>query len=76
MALGIILGVGLSGFLKGLSRTMNETSLITWELLKLNVLFYGFLFVGILFFWNWFNGFNPAYCFGRRSYDLIGLDHR
>ncbi len=28
---------------------------MTWERLAATILFYGFLGVGILFFWSWFN---------------------
>ena len=34
---------------------------ITREFLAANTLFYGFLFVGLLFFWNWFNSQNPDF---------------
>ena len=34
---------------------------VTREFLAANTLFYGFLFVGILFFWNWFNLHSPAF---------------
>ena len=29
---------------------------VTWERLSANALFYGFLFVGMLFYWDWFSG--------------------
>ena len=34
---------------------------MTREYLTANTLFYGFLFVSILFFWNWFNLRSPAF---------------
>ena len=34
---------------------------ITREFLSANTLFYGFLFVGILFFWNWFGSLSPDF---------------
>ncbi len=34
---------------------------VTREFLVANTLFYGFLFVGIMFFWNWFNILSPAF---------------
>ncbi|MCY3941644.1 MAG: hypothetical protein OXG29_11280 [Gammaproteobacteria bacterium] len=34
---------------------------VTREFLVANTLFYGFLFVGIMFFWNWFNLMSPAF---------------
>ena len=33
----------------------------TREFIAANTLFYGFLFVSILFFWNWFNLHSPEY---------------
>lgn len=34
---------------------------VTREYLAANIAFYGFLFVGILLSWNWFNLLNPAF---------------
>ena len=34
---------------------------VTREFLAANIAFYGFLFVGILLSWNWFNLLNPAF---------------
>lgn len=34
---------------------------VTREFLVSNTLFYGFLFLGIMFFWNWFNLWSPAF---------------
>ncbi len=34
---------------------------VTREFVAANTHFYGFLFVGILFFWNWFNLLMPAF---------------
>ncbi len=34
---------------------------VSREFLSANMLFYGFLFVGILFFWNWFNLLSPDF---------------
>ena len=34
---------------------------VTREFVAANTQFYGFLFVGILFFWNWFNLLMPAF---------------
>ncbi len=34
---------------------------VTREFVAANAHFYGFLFVGILFFWNWFNLLMPAF---------------
>ena len=34
---------------------------VTRDFLAANTLFYGLLFIGILFFFNWFNLLSPAY---------------
>ena len=34
---------------------------ITREYLAANIQFYGLLFVGIMFLWNWFNSLSPAF---------------
>ena len=34
---------------------------MTRDFLAANTLFYGLLFIGILFFFNWFNLLSPAY---------------
>ena len=34
---------------------------ITREFLTANTIFYGILFVGIMFFWNWFNNLSSAF---------------
>ena len=34
---------------------------LTREFLVANTLFYGLLFVAVLFYWNWFNLLSPAY---------------
>lgn len=57
-ALGIIVGTALS-FLR--KRAVDAEGGITWDRLAASVLFYGFVFVGILFFWNWFNMLSPGF---------------
>jgi len=56
-ALAIVLGTVFSYMRK--TGAGGET--VTREFLAVNTLFYGFLFVGIMFFWNWFNLMNPAF---------------
>ena len=56
-ALAIVLGTIFSYMRK--AGAAGET--VTREYLAANTLFYGFLFVGIMFFWNWFNLMNPAF---------------
>ena len=45
---------------RAVGRESNGTP-ITREYLAANTQFYGFLFVGILFFWNWFNLLSSDY---------------
>ena len=49
-AISVIVGL-IFGYLR-LSRTDEESPL--QEFIAANTLFYGFIFAGILFFWNWF----------------------
>ena len=60
-ALAVVLGV-IFGYIRkrGVNRE-GAAAPITREFLAANTLFYGFLFVGILFFWDWFNFRNPAF---------------
>ena len=59
-ALAVVLGVIFSYIRKrGVDHEGNAP--ITREFLAANTLFYGFLFVGLLFFWNWFNIQNPDF---------------
>ena len=36
-------------------------AMVSREFLSANVIFYGSLVVGILYFWNWFNNISPAF---------------
>ena len=65
MALSIALGL-IFGYIrkKGVG---DSSDAITREYFAANTQFYGLLFVGILFFWNWFNLLNPAFT-------IIGAD--
>lgn len=67
MALAVVLGVIFSYIRKrGVDREGGDAP-ITREFLVANTLFYGFLFVGILFFQNWFNLLSP-------SFTAVGVD--
>ena len=57
-ALAVVLGV-ICGYLRKRSVAHDGATPITREWLAANALFYGFLCVGILFFWNWFNLLRP-----------------
>ncbi len=60
MALAIVLGVRFS-YIRKRAANHEGGAPITREFLAANTLFYGFLFVGILFFWNWFNFRSPDF---------------
>ncbi len=61
MVLAIVLGV-IFGYIRkrGLGQDQGGAP-VTREYLEANVQFYGLLFVGILFFWNFFNLHSPAF---------------
>ena len=61
MALGIALGVIFGYLRKSRADSAGGDAPVTWERLATNTLFYGFLFVGILFYWNWFILLSPAF---------------
>ncbi len=58
MALAIVAGL-VMGFLR--KRIVDSEGGVTWDRLAASALFYGFIFVGILFFLSWFNLFNDDY---------------
>ena len=60
MALAVVLGVIL-GYIRKRRVDHEGDAPVTREFLAASTLFYGFLFVGILFFWNWFNTQNPDF---------------
>ena len=60
MALAVVLGV-IFGYIRKRGVDHDGGAPVTREYLAANTLFYGFLFVGILFFWNWFNLLSPGY---------------
>jgi hypothetical protein len=61
MVLAVVLGV-IFGYIRkrSVDREGGDAP-VTREFLAANTLFYGFLFVGILFFWNWFILLSPAF---------------
>lgn len=60
-ALAIVLGVIFSYSRKREVDRKGGGAPVTRDFLEANTLFYGLLFVGILFFFNWFNLLSPAY---------------
>ena len=60
MILPIALGV-IYGYLRKKDVDSEGGGAVTREFLAANTQFYGFLFVGILFLWNWFNQLSPGF---------------
>ena len=61
MALAILLGLIFGCIRKREVDREGSAAPVTRDFLAANTLFYGLLFVGILFFYNWFNLLSPAY---------------
>ena len=59
-AITVILGL-IFGYLRKRDADAADETTITREFLTANSIFYGFLFIGIIFFWNWFNLLSPAF---------------
>ena len=74
MVLAIVLGL-VFGCMRKRGIDGGEGSAVTREYLEAHVLFYGLLFVGILFFWNFFNLHSPGFRrrLRTRSYRQCGL---
>ncbi len=74
MALAIALGVILSYLRKKAADSEGNSSAVTREFVAANVQFYGFLCVGILFFWNWFILHSPAFtAIGAETASLVWI---
>ena len=61
MVLAVVLGVIFGCIRKRAVDSEGGSGAITREFLAANTLFYGFLSVGILLLWNWFNQLSPAF---------------
>ena len=61
MAVAIVLGALFGYSRKKAADSEGGSGAVTREFVAANVQFYGFLFVGILFFWNFFNLHNSAF---------------
>ena len=59
--LAVLLGVGFAYCRKSAAGAVDANGPVTWGPLVANVLFYGFLGVGLMYFWNWFDLLNEAY---------------
>ncbi len=61
MALAIALGVIFGYCRKKAADSEGGSAVVTREFVAANAQFYGFLFVGILFFWNYFITLSPTF---------------
>ena len=61
MALAIVLGLIFACIRKQEVDRQGGDAAVTRDFLAANTIFYGLLFIGILFFFNWFNLRSPAY---------------
>ena len=59
-AITVILGL-IFGYMRKRDADAVDETTVTREFLTANIIFYGFLFIGIMFFWNWFNLLSPAF---------------
>lgn len=59
-AITVILGL-IFGYMRKRDADAADETTVTREFLTANTIFYGFLFIGIMFFWNWFNLLSPAF---------------
>lgn len=74
MALTIALGLIFACIRKRAVDGQGGNAPVTREFLAANTLFFGFLFVGILFLWNWFNLLNPAFAaVGSETASLVWI---
>ena len=60
-ALAVLLGVAAAWQCKRAVDKEGEDGPVSRAFLIANTLFFGLLFVGILFFWNWFNLLSPGF---------------
>ena len=72
MVPAIVLGL-IFGYIRN-SGVDGDGGALSREYFVANTLFYGFLFVGILFFWNWFNLHSPAFtAVGDETVSLVWI---
>ena len=71
MVLSIVLGL-IFGYIR--KKSVDGSDAITREYLAANTLFYGLLFVGIMFFWNYFNLRSDAFtAIGEDTVSLVWI---
>lgn len=61
MAVAIVLGVAVAWRCKRAADLEGEDAPVTRAFLIANTLFYGLLFTGMLYLWNWFNLMSPGF---------------
>lgn len=71
MVLAIVLGL-IFGYIR--KKGVDGSDAITREYLAANIQFYGLLFVGIMFFWNYFNLHSDAFtAVGEETVSLVWI---
>jgi len=60
MAVAIVLTV-IFGYIRKRDACNEAGTTVTREWISANVVFYGIIFIGIMFFWNYFNLLSPAF---------------
>ena len=60
MAVAIVLTI-IFGYIRKRNACNETGTTVTREWLSANVVFYGIVFIGIIFFWNYFNLLNPSF---------------
>lgn len=74
MALAIALGLIFGYLRKKASDSEGDGGTVTREFVAANVQFYGFLCVGIMFFWNWFILHSPDFtAVGAETASLVWI---
>lgn len=72
MIVALVVGIACAHLRK--RRADRDGGGVTREYLAANALFYGFLFVAILFFWNWFNLHSPDFtAIGDETISLVWI---
>ena len=74
MALAIALGLIFGYLHKKAADSEGDSGAVTREFVAANVQFYGFLSVGIMFFWNWFILHSPEFtAVGAETASLVWI---
>ena len=74
MAVAIVLGLLFGYSRKKAADSEGDSGAVTREFVAANVQFYGFLCVGILFFWNWFILYSPEFtAVGAETASLVWI---